>query len=497
MTRRLFGLPGSPTERSEVVARIALPSLREGSVVLLRSPSDVIRAAAAISPILSADPRAAPVLRELAMHGRITESVALLARNPGSSPDVADLCSRACEAAEQGGGEWWHSRVWLAGLSGLAHLGHPDTVARAEATLDAWQASSWDRWVDPDSIGAVLLTIAAMGPRLRTFARFCRRLEALDELPHAAFPLAAAGDRLALHQLAEHPDTASLVLAFDQPSAGEALARSLSISDAGLRALTMLMSRRLAEKACRALVEQAAAQIIGGEADQTAALIVEQGISLLPMCWRGPLLLARNPASVRRPVLAALASTPGDGAEAALAVMLSHSADPSWAAMLPPQKPGVDAVIRKHCAELRPDSSAAHRARQTRMLLSLRQPPSSLIAAQLRYGRPEAIAAALRMPGAVVLLSHALKRRRIWRSDAAIYRFRCAFAAAAHGETAAILRVLAADRDLRVSMLAEEALHGVPIPPPVDHACPGTLGWLQDFQSQGYLALSAPAVEAG
>lgn len=497
MTRRLFGLPGSRAERSEVVARIALPSLREGTAVLLRSPSAGLRAAAALSPILSGDPRSAPALRELAQHGRIADSVALLARNPGAPSDVSGICSRACDAAEQEGHEWWHSRAWLAGLSGLAHLGRPEAIFRAGTALCAWQGSRGDRRLETNSIDAVLLAVAAMGTRLRAFAPFCRRLEALSELPHAAFPLAAAGDRRALHQLAEHPETAPLLFAFDAASAGEALVRSLTISDAGLHALTMLMARGQGEKACRALVEQAAAQIISGDGNELAALIVEQGISLLTMGWRVPLLHACNPVAVRLPVLAALASTSGTGAEAALAVMLSHSTEPSWAARIPPLLPGVDGVLRMHCDQICRESPAFHRARRTQILLSLPQPPAALVDAQLRYGSKEAIAAAIRLPEAVVLLSRALKRRRIWRSDAAVYRFRCAFAASARGGPSAILRVLASDPDLRVSMLAEEALQGVPVSAPVDHACPGTHGWLQDFQSQGYSRLGSASAEAG
>jgi hypothetical protein len=46
-------------------------------------------------------------------------------------------------------------------------------------------------------------------------------------------------------------------------------------------------------------------------------------------------------------------------------------------------------------------------------------------------------------------------------------------------------------------MLAEEALQGVPVSAPVDHACPGTRGWLEDFQSQGYRRLDSASVVAG
>jgi hypothetical protein len=489
MTGRLFGLPDSPTEQAEVVARIALPALRSGVAVLLGSTSGALKAAAALSPVLCGDPRAAPVLRELALGGVVADSVTLLARNPGARPDVAEICRRTCDRAEQSSAGWWHSRPWLAGLAGLAHLGLPDAPERVELALDAWEEGCRDRWVDTEGIGAVLVTLGVMGPRLRHASRLCRRLEGLHELPHAAFPLAAAGDRLALRQLAAHPDTAPLALAFPPDAAGDALARGLSISEAGLRALRLLMGHGLAEKPCRALVEQAAAQIISGEGDEVAARIVRQGISLLPVGWRGPLLVAENPPSIRRPVLAALASG-GEGASAALAAMLAQSDELDWAAALPPRQPGVEDVIRRHCARQDPNSTAAQRACCTRMMLSLHAPPTALIAAQLRYGRPEAIAAALRSPQAVLLLADALRRRRIWRSDAAIYRFRQEFSAAT-GDGRAVLSVLASDGDLRVSMLAREALEGVPIPALVDHACPGTSGWIQDFRERGYLAMVA------
>ncbi len=490
MKTRLPRLPGSPAEQAEVVARIALPSLRSATAVLLESAPGSLRAAAALSPVLSGDPRAAPVLRELALGGIVTDSIAMLARNPGARPDVAQTCQAVCERAEQSTVEWWHSRPWLAGLAGLAHLGHPDAADRVSAALEAWEEGSRDRWIDTEGIGAVLLALGAMGPRLRRFGRLWRRLEALQEVPHAAFPLAAAGDRLALLQLAAHPDTAPLTLAFPAAAAGEALSRSLTISDAGLQSLRMMMSSRLAEKSCRALVEQAAALLISGEGDEVAARIVRQGIGLLASGWRRPLLTARALPSVRRLVLAALAASPGECAQEALAVMLTHRSEPDWAALLPPGQPGVEAVIRRHCAAMSPDSTAAWRAQRTRMLLSLHAPPPALIAAQLRYGRPEAVAAALRSPDAVALLSSALQRRRIWRSDAAVYRFRLVFADS-RAEHAEVLRLLAADRELRVSMFAEEALQGLPVPLPIDHACPGTHGWIADFQARGYLAMAA------
>ncbi|MFT5683615.1 MAG: hypothetical protein ACI8RZ_004547 [Myxococcota bacterium] len=492
MTRRLPRLPGAPSEQAEVVARIALPGLADATAVLLESPSGVIKAAAALSPVLSGDPRSAPILRQLALGGIVTgsivtDSIALLARNPGARPDVAETCQVICDRAEQSSVEWWHSRPWLGGLAGLAHLGHPDAADRVGSALEAWEEGSRNRWVDTEGIGAVLVALGAMGPRLRRSGRLWRRLEALQEVPHAAFPLAAAGDRLALIQLAAHPDTAPLTLAFPSAAASDALARSLTISDAGLQSLRLMMSSRLSEKPCRALVEQAAALIISGEGDESAARIVQQGVSLLQRGWWGPLLAAMGPPSIRRLVLSALAAS---GSTDALAAMLVHRNDSDWAAMLPPGQPGVEAVIRRHCASQSPNTTAAWRAQRTRMLLSLSAPPPALIAAQLRYGRPEAIAAALRSPDAIDLLSAALQRRRIWRSDAAVYRFRLAFSDAIPTHTP-VLRKLAADRDLRVRMFAEEALLGLPVAIPVDHACPGTRGWIMDFQTRGYLSMAA------
>ncbi len=488
LTERLRSLSGGAAVRGDVIAQIALPQLRESAAALLSSPSRSLRLAAARSPVLRADPRSAPVQEEGALSGEAAPFALLLVRNPGAPPGLVALALRTHRAIPTDG-VWWRGRAWLASLAALAHLKLPAAAVVLEQAVAAVEAAQLPR----STLGPALLALSAMGPALEGAPRLVARLRALRGCPRAAFPLAAMGDEQALHRLVASPHTAALVLAFGPHRAQAVLSEGLALSEAGLAAFVLLRDRGWAGPARRALAERAAAALVRGQRGLLAAqvLLADAAAPQIGARWLAPLLTAPLPPDIRRVVLAVLTRRGIPGAESAL---LADAMDVATAALLPlPGTAAVEAAACQFARAVRPDSPASARALRVRLLLALRRPPLELVAEQLRCGRTAAITAALRLPaeqGAAVLAA-ALSRPRLWCSSSAIYRFRSVFAGAESARGRAALSILCDAADLRVSMLAIEALERLPIPAPVDPARPGSPAWIADY------AAWAPLICAG